>query len=126
MRSPGRRRPLRRLRSPSLPQSERLRLAEQVSYLPSPEHKDHLTTAGVRRLRSDATVCPRHPPLDVVEQWLKQAVLVGDFSALAEGEFPRYVWAERDGHVFEARLTNSGLGQYKGYPLDDAERPPWL
>lgn len=34
-------------------------MAAKVSYVISPEHKDYVTAAGVGRLRSDATPCPR-------------------------------------------------------------------
>jgi hypothetical protein len=101
-------------------------LSEQVSYIVSSEHKDYLTTAGPGRLRSDASACPRGLDLAEVETWLKKAVARGDISADAVGEFPRYVWARVAGRVYEARLSNSGLGQYKGYPIHDYEAPGWL
>lgn len=40
-----------------------------------------------------------------------------------EGEFPRYVWYQDAGIVYEARLTNKELGEYKGYPLNADEWP---
>ena len=40
-----------------------------------------------------------------------------------EGGFPRYVWYENDGTVFEGRLVNRGNGAYKGYPLYADEWP---
>jgi len=125
VRSPGRRRPLRRDRASASPQQCR-ELAAAVSYLPSPEHKDQMTAGMLPQLRSDATACPRHLDLLQVERWLRDAVREGHFSAVAENGFPRYVWAAHDGQVYEARLTNSGQGQYKGYPLDEGERPAWL
>jgi hypothetical protein len=40
-----------------------------------------------------------------------------------EGSFPRYVWY-RDGEIlFEGRLTNQTLGEYKGYPISSDEGP---
>jgi hypothetical protein len=47
-------------------------------------------------------------------------------SAALEGDFPRYVWKRVGGRVYEARLSNSGLGQYKGYPIEDFEAPGWV
>lgn len=42
------------------------------------------------------------------------------------GNFPRYAWKQVGDRVFEARLSNAGLGQYKGYPLEPHEAPGWL
>jgi hypothetical protein len=50
---------------------------------------------------------------------LRLAVLEGRVSWLWEKGYPRYVW-HLDGDVlYEARLTNSGTGEYHGYPLED-------
>ena len=59
-------------------------------------------------------------------KWLRQAVAKGDVSADRTGDFPRYIWARIDGRCYEARLSNSGLGQYKGYPIQNFEAPRWL
>lgn len=55
-----------------------------------------------------------------------EAVRDGSVSALFDGDYPRYVWKRVEGRVYEARLSNSGLGQYKGYPIEDHEAPGWL
>lgn len=34
-----------------------------------------------------------------------------------EQDWPEYVWAVDDGVVYEARLSNSVLGEYHGYPM---------
>jgi hypothetical protein len=47
-------------------------------------------------------------------------------SARFEGDYPCYAWARVGDQVYEARLTNSGLGQYKGYPIRPDEAPRWL
>lgn len=101
-------------------------MAERVTYVISPEHKDYLTSAGPGKLRSDASVCPRGLDFGEVEQWLRSAVRDCRVSAAFEGDFPRYAWARVEGHVYEARLSNSGLGEYKGYPIHDYEAPGWL
>jgi hypothetical protein len=101
-------------------------IADKVTYVISPEHKDYLTIAGPGRLRSDASACPRGLDFEAVVEWLRNAVRNGDVSADFEGEFPRYVWARVGGRVYEARLSNSGLGAYKGYPIQDFEAPGWL
>ena len=52
---------------------------------------------------------------------LRQAIRDGQVGEQWEGEFPRYVWCRIDGTICEARLTNRGKGEYKGYPLEDEE-----
>jgi hypothetical protein len=126
MRTPGRRRPRRGDRLGPDTKVELSTIAEKVTYVPSPEHKDYLTVAGPGRLRSDASACPRGLDFDEITQWLRDAVRRGNVSADIEGEFPRYAWARVRGRVYEARLSNSGLGAYKGYPIHDHEAPGWL
>jgi hypothetical protein len=126
MRAPKRRRPRRDQRLDPAQPGELIALSERVSYIISSEHKDYLTSAGPGKLRSDATACPRGLDFEVVEAWLKQAVAAGQVSADRDGEFPRYVWTNVDGSCYEARLSNSALGQYKGYPIQDSEAPGWL
>jgi len=52
----------------------------------------------------------------------------GDSRQAAAGlsDYPRYVWKRVEGRVYEARLSNAGLGQYKEYPIEDSEVPGWL
>lgn len=126
MRAPKRRRPRKDQRFTPARAGELEELSRHVSYLPSAEHKDYLTTAGPGRLRSDATPCPRGLERGEAETWLKAALARGDASADTDGGFPRYVWTRIGGFVYEARLSNSGLGQYKGYPIRDYEAPGWL
>jgi hypothetical protein len=101
-------------------------LSDTADYVISTEHKDYLTSAGPANLRTDATRCPRGLNFDDVRGWLRNAIRSGDVSAVLDGDFPRYVWARVDAQVYEARLTNAGLGQYKGYPIEDYEAPGWL
>lgn len=126
MRTPARRRPRKDTRYRPGHQTELAELAEKVTYIPSPEHKNYLTSAGPGRLRSDATACPRGLDPDQVLRWLREAIGNGNVSAAFEGDFPRYAWARVDGACYEARLSNSGLGEYKGYPILDQEAPGWL
>jgi hypothetical protein len=101
-------------------------MAEKVTYVISTEHKDYLTSAGPGRLRSDASACPRGLDFDDVLKWLREAVRECNLTADMDGDFPRYAWRRIDGQVYEARLSNAGLGQYKGYPIQDDEAPDWL
>ncbi len=101
-------------------------LAGRVRYIGSPEHKDVPSFVGRSRPRADASICPRelNESRDLVEDWLREAVRDGDVGAPWEGEFPRYVWyRDESGRVFEGRLVNRGLGDYKGYPLMPDEYP---
>ena len=58
-----------------------------------------------------------------IQRWLRQAFEVQCFGAPWEGEFPRYAWCKAGEIVYEARLVNRGLGQYKGYQLEPEEWP---
>ncbi len=126
MRAPKRRHPRKDQRLVPAPGTDLAALSERVSYVISAEHKDYLTTAGPGKLRSDASACPRGLDFDEVETWLKKSVARGDVSADTLGEFPRYIWTRVEDRVYEARLSNAGLGQYKGYPIHDFEAPGWL
>src|SRR5580765_5153276 len=126
MRAPRRRHPrATRQLQPSRP-DKLPELARQATYILTPEHKDYLTTAGPGKLRSDATACPRDLDFAEVESWLKETIEAGKVSADTDNGFPRYAWARVGDLVYEARLSNSGLGQYKGYPIHDYEAPEWL
>ena len=52
---------------------------------------------------------------------LRKALRNGQTGEQWEGGFPRYIWCRVDGTVCEARLSNRGNGEYKGYPLEDDE-----
>lgn len=81
--------------------------------------------AGQPRPRADATICPRELTRDPerVQDWLRDAVTRGAVSALWEGGYPRYVWYKDGDRVYEGRLVNQGLGEYKGYPIESHEWP---
>jgi hypothetical protein len=101
------------------------RLAERCRYIGSPEHKSSPSFAGPPKLRqADATKCD--PALkdsaELLTQWLRSAVRAGQIGAW-QGQFPKYAWYRVEGQCYEARLTNPGNGDYKGYALTDAECP---
>lgn len=100
------------------------RLADRIRYIGSMEHKDYHSFAGPPRLRSDATPCPREikDPTMICE-WLRIAIRRGATGGPWEGDFPRYVWYKLDNVVYEGRLVNRGLGDYKGYKLNENEWP---
>lgn len=84
--------------------------------------------AGQPRPRADASLCPRDLNREPsrVESWLREAILRGAVSDLREGEFPRYLWYQEAGIVYEGRLVKRGLGEYKGYPLEPGQGPRGL
>jgi len=54
--------------------------------------------------------------------WLRDAIrrgLTGEWV----GRFPKYAWRRVGNRVFEARLVNSGNGEYKGYELRSQQWP---
>jgi hypothetical protein len=126
MKTPHRKRPRKDDQLQAGPETDLVAVAVKVSYIISTEHKDYLTSAGPGNLRSDASACPRGLDFHEVEEWLKDAVREGAVSAVLEGEFPRYAWKRVGRRVYEARLSNAGLGQYKGYPIEEHEAPGWL
>lgn len=107
--------------------------AAQAVYVGSGEHKRFPNPLADPHLRSDASDCDAVDPTlsqdpERLTAWLREAIRRGQVSPEFEGIFPRYVWARiptpRGTETVEARLTNSGLGHYKGYFIDmDADLP---
>ena len=98
--------------------------ADRALYVGSLEHKIGRSWLGQGKLRSDATPCPPHlkDPNQLTE-WLRHAIALGTVSELHEGDFPRYVWFKDGGDLYEGRLVNRELGEYKGYPLLASDEP---
>jgi hypothetical protein len=102
-------------------------LSQRASYVGSPEHKSFQSFAGPARLRADASKCdPSLADAEELTAWLRDAIRLGQVSALWEGDFPRYVWCRQEGTAYEGRLLNQELGHYKGYPLEPGEEPGGL
>lgn len=125
MRSPG----LNRVRRGTiLPRDQRPdpNIAERVSYVGSPEHKKSPSFAGSPRPRADATICDPSfaDRQDELTEWLREAIRKGAVGAPIEGDFPRYVWFRNQSDVYIGRLINRGLGQYKGWQLEDPDEWP--
>jgi hypothetical protein len=120
--------PLSRSRVVPPPGADLGELASRARYEPSAEHKDrYTTTAGVRRLRVDASPCPPEVTQDAAQVWLREALAAGDVGGpWLDQPFPQYAWKRVGDLVFEARLTNSEQGWFKGYPLDRTQWPTWL
>jgi len=124
MRSPGRKRPQQRKLAVA-PEEELRRLAERVRYTGSPEHKTYPFAGQAPRPRPDASLCDKALAGKEckVGEWLRQAIREGHIGEPWEGGFPRYVWHRVEGICYEARLSNEGLGEYKGWPLGEGECP---
>ncbi len=127
MRAARRRRPPRRSFSPPPAGVDLAAVADRASYIGSGEHKSFPSFAGPPQLRADASKCdPSLADADELTSWLRDAIRLGQVSALWEGDFPRYVWCKQAGIAYEGRLLNQVLGQYKGYPLEPGEEPGGL
>ncbi len=124
MRSPGRKRPMQRKQATASADCLN-RIAQRARYIGSPEHKTYPFGGRAPRPRPDASLCEKafagreHE----VSEWLRRAIREGRIGEPWDGDFPRYVWHRAEGVCYEARLVNAGLGEYKGWPLDEAECP---
>jgi len=128
MRAPSRKHPLRRVVCTTLSPYELDALSTAVKYVGSPEHKDAISFAGMPKPRADASICDRALGQNrkKVQRWLETAISCGSVGELLDGCFPRYVWYRDEEIVYEGRLVNRELGEYKGYPLDSDEWPQGL
>lgn len=125
MQSPGRKRPISRRVAKDVNPQDLARWAASATYVGSPEHKSYPSFAGPPKIRSDATRCPTHlKDATTITEWLRAGIEAGNVSDILAGEdYPRYVWAFREGTWFEGRLTLGPQGQYKGYPLAADQAP---
>lgn len=101
-------------------------VARKVKFFGSVEHKSTPSFAGQPRPRADCELCPPeyHDQQKEMTRWLKEAIRSSKISGPWENGFPRYVWVKKDNKVFVARLTNQGLGHYKGWPVSDPKQWP--
>lgn len=95
------------------------RAASTCRYVGSPYHKSYPSIAGMPRSKPSTTKCPidLKNRRELMECWLRNALMSGQVGALWEGGFPRYVWHREDDTVYEARQGAPGSGEYHGYPL---------
>lgn len=103
-------------------------VAARATYIGSRDHKNIPSYAGPPGLRPDASCCPVElsRELDRVVSWLRDGIRRGLTGGPWEGKspgFPRYVWYKDGATVYEGRLVNREMGQYKGYPLEESEWP---
>lgn len=123
MKRPERKRPSKKDRAVSPPPAnvDLSQVAAKARYTGSVYHKDSPSFAGsAPRPRPVASICPRELSQQQaqVQAWLKAAILAGNFGYDWRQEFPHHVWHRVGTVVYEACLTNSGNGEYHGYPLE--------
>jgi hypothetical protein len=125
VRAPKRKRPQPRTVQPPPDGIDPSGLAARVTDVGSPEHKTGPSFAGAARPRGDATKCDTalDSRLAEIQRWLRHAFEVSCFGGPWEGDFPRYAWCKIGDTVYEARLMNRTLGQYKGWQLELDEWP---
>lgn len=98
-------------------------VARKAQYVGSAEHKGYPSAAGPPALRSDATPCDLDISIADIGSALAEGIRRGCVSAVTEQGFPKYVWGWLDGDLYEARHINGPAGTYKGYRLEESERP---
>lgn len=127
MRAPTRRRAPYRMIVPPPAGRDLEAIAGRVRYVGSPEHKDTPSFAGQPRPRADATICDRSfaGRQSEITEWLREAIRRGQTGDWV-GAFPKYAWLRVGDAVYEARLVNSGNGEYKGFELMRDEWPAGL
>lgn len=126
MRATRRRRPRRREVTPTPTGVDLDEIASRARYTGSSEHKRHPSFAGPARRRSDATACDPGLEQTALTELLRDAIRQGRVGAPWEGNYPRYAWSWIANDLYEGRLVNRGLGEYKGYRLLRAEWPRGL
>ena len=83
------------------------------------------------RVDSDPPRTRRLPPDYHLPAWSRRSlrpfgvssVRRGCVSAATEQGFPKYVWGWLGGDLYEARHINGPAGTYKGYTIEESERP---
>lgn len=94
--------------------------AGKVRYTGSPYHRSSGSKAGpVAQRVGRASRCPPNWTNLDATRLLRGAIVEGRVSMIWEQGYPRHVWYLDGDVLYEARLTNSGNGEYHGYPLED-------
>lgn len=112
-------------------------LAQIAEYIGSEEHKDRRWWGGrpmSRQLRGGrvgrvgrqkTSICPLNKPedRDVATEWVRSAIRERKFRFYeSDKKFPKKVWYEAEGQVWMGLRVTDILGQYKGWPSNEAER----
>ena len=100
--------------------------AATARYTGSPYHRVRGSKMGsiADRQWPDASKCDPKWTRESATRALKRAIQDCHVSADWVNGFPRMVWYLDEGVLYEARLSNSGLGEYHAYPLEDVREWP--
>ena len=111
-------------------QAEHEAAARRARYVGSSEHKNAGWWGGApaagSRGRRLTTICPMTSNKDkhTATTWLRQAIGSG-LCKFVRGDldFPKHVWyRDETGKIWYGRCSNRELGEYKGWPIKEAER----
>ena len=99
-------------------------LAKQVKFIGAAVHKRNPGDFGFSpQARNDKTLCDEVgiTTRSEAQRLVREGVLRGLISKAASGQFPRVIWAVKDGRPLEARIDNQTRGTYHGYPFSDKD-----
>ena len=134
------RRPTQR-KIPTRTPDELADLAQRATYEGSLEHKDRRWWGGIpkgrqlpggkigRRGKQTTTICPLTTEYDRKRAtgWVREAIRLGQCRFYeSDHSYPKRIWLEADGQIWMGLLVNSGLGQYKGWPVSREERDDYF
>jgi hypothetical protein len=108
------------------PEDSLEKLAKDVRYLGSQEHKSYPSPAGKPALKSDSARCAIFQDFTPLTAALQEAIRRGAISESFEHGFPKYVWGAFQGDIYEARHLSTPKGAYKGYKIEASEYPDGL
>jgi len=126
------RRPKQIQQRPKLSADERGKLAARVKYVGSPEHKTKRWWGGLpeskqmkggkvgRPGKQTTTICPLVGDQDrqMATEWIQCAIKEGKFEFYqGDQDFPKKVWYEADGQIWQGLIVNKAAGEYKGWPI---------
>jgi hypothetical protein len=109
-----------------------------ATYVGSAEHKEYRWWGGLhnayvgeqgtatRPKKQDTTICPLIHVADrtLATTWVRAALHANQLRYYeADQAFPKKVWyRDLKGQIWFGLCTNTTLGQYKGWPIDEEER----
>ncbi len=113
-------------------------LIEKARYVGSCEHKARAWWGGLPKAyvgpdgqahrpgRQMTTICPKYTAAerDIATDWVQKALQSGQFRYYeADKDFPKHIWYRDAQHqLWFGFCLNGVLGQYKGWPIEEAER----
>ena len=116
-------RPAARLATPDQFGAEELdRLADTALFRPNRNHKRKMFDGSAGSARVDKTLCDGAwaNTQERSEGLLREGIRRGMVSQQVREAWPQNVWAvDERKEVYQANLTNSGTGEYHGFPIRD-------